>query len=178
MAILVTRSRMTSITTGTRNSAIQASAWRIAGASSLLPVHADRLAAQALDHLHVIDPIALRSSLAGGGVDVLETELDTVVHVEAALALTDQPQVAVVDQHMDVGQLELGPDGQLLDHELEVVVARQRDHLALRIGHADPQRRRHGPAQRSGLAAVDPTGGPKTCRNWAPAIWLRPIVLT
>ena len=54
------------------------------------------------------------------------------------------------------GQPELRADGQLLDHELEVVVARQRDHRRVRVGDADTQRGRDGPAQRAGLAAVDP----------------------
>ena len=56
--------------------------------------------------------------------------------------------------------MELGADGQLLDQELEVVVARQRHHGRLRVGHADPQRRRQGPAQRAGLPGVDPVAGP------------------
>ena len=58
MEMLVTRSRITSITTGTWNSFIQASAWAMAGAQFFLPVHADRLAAQAFDHLHVVDAVA------------------------------------------------------------------------------------------------------------------------
>ena len=57
---------------------------------------------------------------------------------------------------MQVGQLVLGADRQLLDHELEVIVARQRHDLAVRIGGAHAERRRQGPAQRAGLAAVDP----------------------
>src|SRR5438445_10501773 len=57
---------------------------------------------------------------------------------------------------MQVRQLELGADGEFLDHELEVVIARNRDHLALRVGGAYAQRRGRRPAQRTGLTAVDP----------------------
>ena len=89
-------------------------------------------------------------------VDVVEAELHAVVHAEAALRLADQPEVAVVDHHVDVGQLELRADRELLDHELEVVVARQRDDGARRVGGAHAERGRNGPAERAGLAAVDP----------------------
>ena len=58
--MLVTRSRMTSITTGTLNSAIQRLACSIAGISSCL--HADELAAQALDDLLVVDAITLAAA--------------------------------------------------------------------------------------------------------------------
>jgi hypothetical protein len=57
---------------------------------------------------------------------------------------------------MDVRQPELRADGQLLDHELEVVVARQRNHFRRRIGHTDSEGGRQRPAQRTGLACVDP----------------------
>src|SRR6266480_3548440 len=40
--------------------------------------------------------------------------------------------------------------------ELEVVIARNRDHLALGVGSAYAQRRGRRPAQRPGLTAVDP----------------------
>ena len=57
--MLVTRSSITSMTTGTLNSAIQALACSIAGVDLLLLVHAHELAAQALDHLLVVDAVAL-----------------------------------------------------------------------------------------------------------------------
>ena len=57
---------------------------------------------------------------------------------------------------MDVGQPVLRADGQFLDHELEIVVARQRDDRAVRIGGAHAERCRQRPAQRSGLTAIDP----------------------
>ena len=50
----------------------------------------------------------------------------------------------------------LRADRQFLDQELEVVVAGERHDLAVRIGRAHAQRRRHRPAQRAGLAAIDP----------------------
>ena len=57
---------------------------------------------------------------------------------------------------MDVGQLELRAHRQLLDQELEVVVARQADHRARRVRSHHAQRGGDRPAQRAGLAAVDP----------------------
>jgi hypothetical protein len=78
-----------------------------------------RLAAQALGHLDVVDAVAADI----GGVDVVEGQLHAVIHVEAALRLADQAQVGVVHQHVDVGQVELRPNREFLDHELEVVVA-------------------------------------------------------
>ena len=57
---------------------------------------------------------------------------------------------------MDVGQLVLRADRQFLDHELEIVVARQRDDVAIRIGGAHAERCRQRPAERAGLAAIDP----------------------
>ena len=57
---------------------------------------------------------------------------------------------------MQIGQLVLRADRQLLDHELEVVVARQRHDLPVRISRADAERRGKRPAQRASLAAVDP----------------------
>ena len=114
--------------------------------------HPDRLAAQPFGDLDVVDAVAVDLR----GVDVVEGQLDVVVHLEAALALPDQAEVGVVHQHVDVGQLELRADGQLLDHELEVVVARQRDDLGVGPGGDHTQRGRQRPAQRSGLTGVDP----------------------
>jgi hypothetical protein len=79
-----------------------------------------------------------------------------IVHVEAALGLADQAQVGVVHHHVQIGQLELGADGQLFDHELEVVVAGDGHHLALGVGGTHAEGRRDGPAEGAGLAAVDP----------------------
>ena len=69
-------------------------------------------------------------------VDVLEGELDLVIHVEAALGLADQAEIGIVHDDVDVGQLELRADRELLDQELEVVIARQRDDLAIRASAA------------------------------------------
>ena len=57
---------------------------------------------------------------------------------------------------MDERQPVLRADRQLLDQELEVVVARQRDDGAVRIGGAHAERGRQRPAERAGLAAIDP----------------------
>ena len=106
---------------------------------------ADRLAAKALGDRDMID--AVDAEL--GRVDVLERELDVIVHVEAALRLADQPEIGIVHDDVDVGQLELRADRELLDQELEIVVARQRDDLA-----------RSGSAARTPSAAgnVHPSG--------------------
>ena len=74
-----------------------------------------------------------------------------IVHVEAALGLTDQAEVGVVHDHVDVGQLELRADRQLFDHELEVVVAGERDDLA-RCGSAARTPSAAGIVQPSGPA--------------------------
>ena len=81
--------------------------------------HADRLAAEAFGDRDMID--AVNAKLRR--VDVLERQLHMVIHVEAALGLTDQTEIGVVHDHMDVGQLELRADSQFLDQELKVVVA-------------------------------------------------------
>ena len=57
---------------------------------------------------------------------------------------------------MQIGQLVLRADGQLLDHELEVVVARQRDDRPVGIGGADAERGGERPAEGTRLPAVDP----------------------
>ena len=56
---------------------------------------------------------------------------------------------------MDVRQVELGADREFLDHELEVVVARQRHHRRVRICGHHSERGGDGPAE-PGLSAVDP----------------------
>ena len=99
------------------------------------PLHPQRLAAEPLGHLDVVDPVAAEL----GRVHVVERQLHAEVHVEAALGLADQAQVAVVHHHVEIGQVELGPDGQLLDHELEVVVARQRHHGGVGVGDTHPR---------------------------------------
>ncbi len=59
--MLVTRSSITSITTGTWNSAIQRFGLLDGRLDLFLLVHADRLAAQAFDHRLVVDAVAARS---------------------------------------------------------------------------------------------------------------------
>ena len=113
---------------------------------------ADRLAAQPLGDRDVVD--AIDPEL--GRVDVLEGKLDVIVHVEAALRLADQSEIGIVHDDVDVGQLELRADRELLDQELEIIIARQRDDLARRIGGAHAERRRQRPAERTGLPGIDP----------------------
>src|SRR5690606_20858314 len=81
------------------------------------PLDADRLAAQAFGDLDVVHAVALRFRR----VDVVEGQLDAVVHVEAPLRLADQSQVGIIHHNVDVGQIELRAHGQFLDHELEIV---------------------------------------------------------
>jgi hypothetical protein len=57
--------------------------------------------------------------------------------VEAALRLADQAEIGVVHDDVDVGQLVLCAHRQFLDHELEVIVARQRHDGAVGIGGAN-----------------------------------------
>ena len=79
-----------------------------------------------------------------------------IIHVEAALRLADQSEIGVVHDDVDVGQLELRPDRELLDQELEIIVARKCYDLARRIGGAHAERRRQCPAERPGLSGIDP----------------------
>ena len=58
-----------------------------------------------------------------GRVDVLERELHVIVHLKAALRLADQAEIGIVHDDVDVGQLELRADRELLDQELEIIVA-------------------------------------------------------
>ena len=68
-------------------------------------------------------PVAAQLARTLGHVLVLERQLHAVVHLEAALRLADEAQIGVVHHQVDVGQLELRADGELLHHELEVVVS-------------------------------------------------------
>ena len=114
--------------------------------------YAQGLATQAFGDGHVVDAIAIEFR----GVEVVERQLHAVVHFKPTLCLTDQTQVGIVHHHVDVRQLELRAHGQFFDHELEVIVAGQRHHLAARVGLHHAECSRNGPAQRAGLAAVDP----------------------
>ena len=76
---------------------------------------------------------------------------DVEVHVEGPLGLPDEAEVGVVDDDVDVGQVVLGPDGELLEHELEVVVAGEGDDRP-RSGRAVATPSAAGPVQPSGPA--------------------------
>src|SRR6476646_3607991 len=118
-------------------------------------LHPQGLATQRFRELEVVDAVT-RDLLVGRGVDVVECQLDAVVHVEATLGLPDQAEVGVVHQHVDVGQVELGADGKFFHHELEIIVAGEGDHGSVRVGGAHPEGGGHRPAQRAGLPCVDP----------------------
>src|SRR5207248_11391244 len=100
----------------------------------------------------VVDPIVARL----GCIHVFEGKLHTIVHVETTLRLPDQPEIRIVYHHVEVRQLELRGDGELLEQELEIVVAGQRHHLPLGVGRAYPERGRNSPAERPRLTAIDP----------------------
>jgi len=117
--------------------------------------YSNGLAAQALRHLDVIDAVAVGFR----GIDVVERQLNLVIHCEAALGLPDQTQVRIVDHDVDVRNVELRADRQFFDHELEVVVAGQRNHGHLGLGDGNSEGGGQGPAQRPGLSAVDPVAG-------------------
>ena len=57
---------------------------------------------------------------------------------------------------MNVGQVELRPDREFLDEELEVVVSRQPHHGGVGVGGDDAEGGGHRPPEWSGLTAVDP----------------------
>ena len=113
---------------------------------------ADRLAAEAFGHCDVIDAVDAEF----GRVDVFERQLHLIIHVEAALRLADQAEVRVVHDDVHVRQFELRSDRKLLDEELEVIVARQRDDFAVRIGGAHAERGRQRPSQGARLPGIDP----------------------
>src|SRR5690606_860794 len=115
-------------------------------------VYTDGLATQTFHHGDVIHTI----TFGFRGVDVVKGQLYTIVHLEATLCLTDQTQVGVVDQNMDVRQLELRAYGQLFNHELEVVVARNGHHFTTWVSGNHAQCGGNGPAQWACLTAVDP----------------------
>ena len=152
IAMLVTRSRMNSTTTGTLYSSINSRAVAKRGLRILRIGDANRLAAQAFGDRDMVD--AIDSKLRR--VDVLERQLHMIIHVEPALRLADQPEIRIVHDDMDVGQLELRADREFFDQELEIVIARERDDLPIGIGGAHAERRRQRPAQRTCLSGIDP----------------------
>src|SRR5690606_12968771 len=115
-------------------------------------VDADGLATQTFHHGDVIHTI----TFGFRGIDIVKGQLHTIVHLKAALCLTNQTQVGVVDQNVQVRQLELCAHGQLFNHELEVVVARNGHHFTAWVSRNHTQSGRNGPAQRACLTAVDP----------------------
>ena len=152
MAMLVTRSRMISTTTGTWNSRHQFIGLGKCGLDFAGIGDADGLAAEAFGDRDMVHAVAVQFRR----IDVLERELDLIVHLEAALRLPDQPEIRVVDDDMDVGELELSADRQFLDQELEIIVAGQRHDAALGVSRPDAQCRRQRPAERAGLTGIDP----------------------
>ena len=105
----------------------------------------DRLAPQPFRHRDVIDAVALFR--IAGSVDIVEGEAHFEIHVQPALRLADEAEIGIVHDHMQVRQLVLGTNGQFLDHELEIIVARQRHDRPLRIGRTHAERCRQRPAE-------------------------------
>src|SRR5439155_9378305 len=108
---------------------------------------ADRLAAEAFGDRDVVDAVDAEF----WRVDVLERELHMIIHLKAALRLTDQAEIGIVHDDVDVGQLELRADRELFDQELEIVIARECDDLSGRIGGAYAEGRGQRPAERPRL---------------------------
>src|SRR5207253_3028394 len=79
---------------------------------------AQRPAAETLHHGLVIDAIAAQVALGLRDVLILEGKLDAKIHVEAALALTDQAEITVVDEDLYIRQPELRTDRQLFHQKL------------------------------------------------------------
>ena len=90
--------------------------------------HAHRFAAQPLNNGLMVNTI----SLEGLVIDVLvvKGELHTEIHIEIALRLANQTEVAVVDQDLHERQTELRASGQLFNEELKVIVTSQTHHGA------------------------------------------------
>ena len=103
---------------------------------------ADRLAAETLRDRDVVDA----ADAEFGRIDVFERQLHLIVHVEPSLRLADQTEIGVVHDDVDIGQFELRPDRKLLDQELKIIVARERDDLARGIGGAHAERGGKRPA--------------------------------
>ena len=78
------------------------------------------LTAKSFNDFTVINAIALEVLIIH--VDVVKGELDSVVHLKAALCLANQAKVAVVHQHHDERQMELRANSQLFNQELEIIV--------------------------------------------------------
>src|SRR3954463_12949653 len=110
---------------------------------------AHREAAERLRRLDVIDPVLADR----GRVHVVEAELDFVVHLVAALGLADEAQIGVVEEHDDERNVVLRGHRQLLDEELEGIVADDSHHFRVRVGELGADASGDFPAERSGLAA-------------------------
>jgi len=92
MRRLVTRSRMTSTTTGTRVLGHQLLGHpREPGPDLARLGHPERLAAEPIGHLDVVDAVAADP----GALTLSEGQLPAVVQVESALRNADQAQVGV-----------------------------------------------------------------------------------
>ena len=55
-----------------------------------------------------------------------------------------------------IGQFVLRADGELLDHELKIIIARKRHDLTMGVSGAHAKRGRKRPTQWPGLTAIDP----------------------
>src|SRR5713101_5892740 len=112
---------------------------------------ADGAAAEGLGGLDVVDAVFADFRR----VDVGEGELHLVIHLIGALGLTDETEIGVVEEDHDEGDLVLRGDRQLLDEELEGVVADDADDLLGGVGELGAGAGRDLPAERPRLAAND-----------------------
>src|SRR5699024_637683 len=70
--------------------------------------------------------------------------------------LPDETEIRVIHYYVQIRQVMLCSDGQLFDHELEIVVARKCHDSLIRFGAGYTQCCWTCPPQRSGLAGIDP----------------------
>ena len=108
-----------------------------------------RLAPEPFRDRDMVDAVSGHRVAVGRRVDVLEREADFEIHFEIALRLADEAEIGIVHHDVKIGQLVLRADRQLLDHELEIIVARKGDDVAVGIGGANAERRGQGPAERT-----------------------------
>ena len=87
---------------------------------------------------------------------ILKRELNIEIHFKITLRLTNQTEVAVVDQDLNIGQTELSTNGEFFNQELEIIVAREPHNRAGGIGRDHTECGGYRPAQGACLAAVNP----------------------
>src|SRR5699024_11174854 len=83
-------------------------------------------------------------------IDVFKCQGHFVIHIESVLRLPDETEIRVIHYYVQIRQVMLCSDGQLFDHELEIVVARKCHDSLIRFGAGYTQCCWTCPPQRSG----------------------------